>query len=84
MGHKSLMSKVQSPKFGRWAVAGWTTEITERDTKGQKRTERDNIFSSFFLFQEAAKSGNDGQGNEKGRIRRGQVAGGQRSVGVLW
>jgi hypothetical protein len=24
-------------------------EITERDTKGQKRTERDNIFSPFFL-----------------------------------
>jgi len=27
-------------------------EITERDAKGQKRTERDNIFSAFFLFQQ--------------------------------
>jgi hypothetical protein len=26
--------------------------MTERNTKEQKRTERNNIFSAFFLFQQ--------------------------------
>jgi hypothetical protein len=43
-------SKAQSGMLvsGGWWLVAILTEMTQRDTKGQKRTERDNIFGVFF------------------------------------